>query len=347
MTGRARFLATAHRERTDTTPVWFMRQAGRCLPEYRALRERYDFLTVAKTPELAAEATLMPVTRFGVDGAVLFADIMLPLEGMGVPFEIRPNVGPVIADPIRTAADVERLRVVDAEAGTPYVLTALRLLKGELGERAALLGFAGAPFTLACYLVEGRSSREYPRTKALMYGEPAVWHRLMETLTEVVIRYLRGQVEAGADAVQLFDSWLGLLGPDAYESFVLPYTRRVFAALSGTAPTIHFSTGTVGLLDLIAGAGSDLVSVDWRLPIDAAWGRLGPDQGIQGNLDPTLVLAPWPAVEAGARHVLRQAAGRPGHIFNLGHGILPETDPDVLTRLVELVHRESRSTAGL
>ena len=343
MTGRARFLAAVRHEPTDATPVWFMRQAGRSLPEYRALRERFDFLTVAKTPELAAQATLMPVERFGVDGAVLFADIMLPLEGMGVPFEIRPNLGPVIPDPIRTAADVARLRVVEAQEGTPYVLAALRALRSDLGERAALLGFAGAPFTLACYLVEGRSSREYPRTKALVYGEPAVWHRLMETLTEVTIRYLRGQVEAGADAVQLFDSWLGLLGPDAYESFVLPYTRRIFASLRGLVPTIHFSTGTVSLLDLIAGTGCDVVSVDWRLPLDAAWRRVGLNRGIQGNLDPTLCLAPWPAVEVGARDVLRRAGGLPGHVFNLGHGILPETDPDVLTKLVQLVHNETRT----
>ena len=342
MTGRARLLAATCRRPVDATPVWFMRQAGRCLPEYRALRERHDFLTVATTPELAARATLMPVERFGVDGAVLFADIMLPLAGMGVPFEISPNVGPVIPSPIRTAADVDRLRVVEPEEGTPYVLEALRLVRGELGARAALLGFAGAPFTIACYLVEGRASREYPRTKALMYGEPLVWHRLMAALTEVVIRYLKGQIAAGADAVQLFDSWLGLLGPESYEAFVLPYTRRIFAALRGLAPTIHFSTGTASLLDLIAGTGCDIVSVDWRLPLDAAWARIGPDRGIQGNLDPTLLLAPWSAVETGARDVLRRAAGRPGHIFNLGHGILPETDPDALARLVALVHGEGR-----
>ncbi len=348
MTPRGRFLAAARREPVDSTPVWFMRQAGRCLPEYRALREKHAFMAVATTPELAVEATLMPVVRLGVDGAVLFADIMLPLAGMGVPFEIRPNVGPVIEHPVRTAADVARLRVVEAEEGTPYVLAAVRLLKRELGERAALLGFAGAPFTLACYLVEGRSSREYPRTKALMYGEPETWHRLMDVLTEVVIRYLRGQVAAGADVVQLFDSWLGLLGPAEYAANVLPYTRRVFAALAGLAPTIHFSTGTVGLLDQIATSGCGLVSVDWRLPLDAAWGRLGPNLGIQGNLDPTRLLAPWPVVEAGARDVLARAqvTGRHGHVFNLGHGVLPETDPDVLARLVELVHGEADRSAS-
>ncbi|MDQ3412763.1 MAG: uroporphyrinogen decarboxylase, partial [Chloroflexota bacterium] len=247
-------------------------------------------------------------------------------------------VGPVIANPIRTAADVARLRIVEAEEGTPYVLEALRLLKPALGERAALLGFSGAPFTLACYLIEGRPSREFPRAKAMMYGNPVLWHSLMDTLAEVVIRYLRGQIAAGADAVQLFDSWLGLLDPPSYEAFVLPYTKRIFAALRGMAPTIHFSTGTVALTELIGRSGCDLVSVDWRLPLDAAWKRVGHDRGIQGNLDPALLLAPWEAVEAGAREVLRRADGRPGHIFNLGHGIHPETDADQLTRLAGLVH---------
>jgi uroporphyrinogen decarboxylase len=338
MTGRARLLAAARRAPVDATPVWFMRQAGRCLPEYRALRAKYDFLTVAKTPELAAAATLMPVERFAVDAAVLFADIMLPLDGMGVPFAIEPNRGPVIAAPVRTEADVDRLRIVDAEEGTPYVLDTLRGLRRELGERAALLGFSGAPFTLACYLIEGKASREYPATKALMYGQPELWHRLMTTLTEVVVRYLRGQIAAGADAVQLFDSWLGLLSPQTYDEYVLPYTARIFAELRGSAPTIHFSTGTASLLEAIASAGSDLVAVDWRVPLDDAWTRIGADRGIQGNLDPTLVLAPFDVVAAGARDVLRRAGGRPGHIFNLGHGVLPETPPDHLTRIVELVH---------
>ena len=346
MTGRARLLAALNRQPVDATPVWFMRQAGRCLPEYRALRTEHAFLEVAKTPELAAMATLLPVDRFGVDGAVLFADIMLPLDGMGVPFRIDPGVGPVIETPVRTAADVARLRVVDAEDGTPYVMAALRLLKRELGERAALLGFSGAPFTLACYLIEGKGSREYPRTKALLYGQPDVWHRLMETLTEVVVRYLKAQVAAGADAVQLFDSWLGLLDAETYAAAVFPYTQWIFAELRGLAPTIHFSTGTVQLLDQIAATGPDVVSVDWRLPLDVAWERIGPACGIQGNLDPTLVLAPWDAVAAGARDVLRRAAGHPGHVFNLGHGVLPETDPDVLARLVELVHAETAVAAG-
>ena len=347
VTGRRRFLAATALEPVDATPVWFMRQAGRCLPEYRALRERHAFMDVATTPELAVAATLMPVDRFGVDGAVLFADIMLPLAGMGIPFEIRPGVGPVVAEPIRTVAQVERLRVVEAEEGTPYVLAALRLLKRELGERAAVLGFAGAPFTLACYAVEGRSSREYPRTKALMYGEPETWHALMEKLTGTTIAYLKGQIAAGADVVQLFDSWLGLLGPETYERFVLSYTRRIFAELGPLAPTIHFSTGTTQLLDQIGASGCRIVSVDWRLPLDEAWRRIPAGVGIQGNLDPTLLFAPWPAVEAGARDILRRVGGRPGHVFNLGHGILPETDPDVLARLVGMVHRETaRATSG-
>jgi uroporphyrinogen decarboxylase len=343
MSGRARLLAAARRQPVDVTPVWFMRQAGRCLPEYRALRERHDFLTVAKTPELAVEATLMPVRRLGVDGAVLFADIMLPLEGMGIPFRIEPSLGPVVPSPIRSDDDVDRLRVIDAREATPYVFEAIRWLRSELGESAALLGFSGAPFTLACYLIDGRPTREYPRTKALMYGRPELWHRLMDRLTEVVVRYLREQIAAGAEVVQLFDSWLGLLGPDAFVRFVLPYTRRIFEELRGRAPTIHFSTGTSSLLESIAAAGSDLVGVDWRVPLDEAWPRIGFDRGLQGNLDPALLLAPVAVVEDGAGDVLRRAAGRPGHIFNLGHGILPETDADQLARLVELVHRPTES----
>jgi uroporphyrinogen decarboxylase len=341
MTGRTRFLAAANRQPVDATPVWFMRQAGRTLPEYRALREKYPFLTMARTPELAVEATLMPLDRYPVDGAVLFADIMLPLDGMGIDYEIRPGVGPVIASPIRTAADIDRIRVVDPDEGTPYVLEAVRQLRAALGDRAAALGFAGAPFTLACYLVDGRPSREYPQTKALMYGEPELWDRLMSAITETTCRYLEGQVRAGADAVQLFDSWLGLLDPVTYARQVAPYTARIFERLRDLAPTIHFSTGTVQLLPEIAATGPAMISVDWRLPLDRAWDVIGPDIGIQGNLDPVLLMASWEAVEAGARDVLARAANRPGHVFNLGHGLLPETNPDQLARLVDLVHRES------
>ena len=340
MTGRQRLLAAARCEPVDVTPVWFMRQAGRSLPEYRALRERHSFMTVATTPELAAAATLMPVTRLGVDAAVLFADIMLPLASLNIPFEIRPGTGPVISDPIRSAADVDRLVATSAAEALPYVFEAVRLVRGELGEQAAVLGFAGAPFTLACYLIEGQPSREFPTAKALMYGDPPAWHRLMETLTTVTVDYLRAQIAAGADAVQLFDSWLGLLDPVTFEQMVLPYTRRIFAAVTPLAPTIHFSTGTTALLPQIGASGCNVVSVDWRLPLDDAWARLPHAVAIQGNLDPARVLAPWPAAAAGTEDVLRRAAGRPGHIFNLGHGILPQTDPEALARIVRCVHRE-------
>jgi uroporphyrinogen decarboxylase len=341
MTGRQRFLAAARLQPVDVTPVWFMRQAGRSLPEYRALRERHDFMTVATTPELAVQATLMPVHRLGVDAAVLFADIMLPLASLGVSFEIRPGVGPVIPNPVRSRGDVERMRFTPSDLATPYVLEALRQLKRELGDRAALLGFAGAPFTLACYLVEGKPAREFPRAKALMYGEPETWHALMDALTHVTIDYLQAQIAAGADAIQLFDSWLGLLDPESYETMALPYTRRIFAAVTPLAPTIHFSTGTAALLELVGQSGCTSVSVDWRQPLDVAWDRLGPGLGIQGNLDPALLLAPWPAVERRARDVLERAGGRSGHILNLGHGILPQTDPEVLAGIVRLAHGEA------
>ncbi len=341
MTGRGRFLAAAQRQPVDRTPVWFMRQAGRCLPEYRALRQRHDFMTVAHTPELAVEATLMPVDRLGVDGAVLFADIMLPLEGMGVEFEIKPGVGPVISHPIRTAEDIARLRVVDPEEGTPYVLEAIRLLRSELGERAAALGFAGAPFTLACYLIDGRPTKEYPLAKSMMIGQPDLWHALMEKLTDVTVRYLRGQIAAGADVVQLFDSWLGLLGPVEFGQHVLPYTARIFRELKGLAPTVHFSTGTVQLLTQIGEADPDIVSVDWRLSIGETWKRLEYRTGIQGNLDPSTLLAPWDAVRSRVDAILDEIGGREGHIFNLGHGILPQTDADQLARIVERVHTRS------
>lgn len=346
MTGRERFLAAANGQSVDRTPVWFMRQAGRCLPEYRALRTKHPFLEVARTPELAVEATLMPVDRLGVDGAVLFADIMLPLDGMGVDFEIRPGVGPVIANPIRTMEDIERIRVVEPEEGTPYVLQALTLLRQELGDRAATLGFAGAPFTMACYLIDGKPTKEYPRTKAMMYGEPELWHALMTKLSDITARYLEGQVRAGADVVQLFDSWLGLVDPVSYHDRVAPYTAAIFDRLRGKVPTVHFSTGTVQLLEEIAATRPTIVSVDWRLPIDRAWDTIGHDLGIQGNLDPTMLMAPWETIEVAANDVLARAAGRTGHIFNLGHGLHPETNPDHLARLVELVHGYDRPASS-
>ena len=343
MTGEERMLAACRVQPVDCTPVWFMRQAGRCLAEYRQLRERYDILEIAKTPELCARVTQMPVDVFGVDAAVMFADIMLPLDGMDVPFRIEPEVGPIIDRPLRSAEDVARLRVVEAEEATPYLFESIRILRRELGGRAALVGFAGAPFTLACYLIEGRPSRDYARAKALMFGQPDVWQRLMETLAEVVVRYLRAQVEAGVQVVQLFDSWVGALGPGDYERFVLPHTTRIFSEMSATGvPTIHFGTGAASLLELMADAGSDMVGVDWRVRLDDAWHRIGPGKGIQGNLEPAVLLAPFGVVEKAALDVLERAGGRPGHVFNLGHGVLPDTPPDALKRLVDFVHQQSR-----
>ncbi len=349
MRGAERVLAACRRGPVDCTPVWFMRQAGRCLADYRKLRERYDILTLTRTPELCAQVTQMPVEALGVDAAVLYADIMLPLYGMGVPFSIDPGIGPIIHAPVRDRAAVDALAVVEAEDATPELFETIRLLRRELGGRAALIGFAGAPYTVASYLIEGRPSRDHVRAKGLMYGEPALWHRLMETLTEVTIRYLRAQIAAGAQVVQLFDSWMGDLGRREYERHVQPYSRQVFEALGGAGvPTIHFGTGTVGLLEQMAAAGGDLVSVDWRVPLDEAWRRIGPDKGIQGNLDPAVLLAPMDVVEREAARVLAAAGNRPGHVFNLGHGVLPDSPSDHLRRLVDFVHEQTaRDRAGV
>ena len=343
MTGRERMLAALRREAVDRTPVWFMRQAGRCLAAYRELRERYDILTITRTPELCAQVTLMPVDELGVDAAVMYADIMLPLVGMGVPFSIDPGVGPIIHEPVRSASDVANLRVLEsAEEATPDLFAAIRGIRQQLAGRAAVVGFAGAPFTVAAYLIEGQPSRDYARSKAMMHGDPELWDRLMETLADVTLRYLRAQVAAGADVLQLFDSWVGALSRRDYEARVLPHVRRIFAGLAGTGvPRIYFGTGCAHLLEAMAGAGADALSVDWRLPLDEAWGRIGPQLGIQGNLDPSVALAPWPVVEREARRVLAEAGGRAGHVFNLGHGVLPETDAGTLRQIVELVHRET------
>ena len=328
------------REPVERTPVWFMRQAGRCLEEYRALRERFGILEIARTPELCAQVTAMPVERLGVDAAVLYADIMLPLDGMGVPFHIEPDLGPIVERPLRSGADVAALRVVAAEEATPYLFETIRALRGDLRPETALVGFAGAPFTLASYLVEGRPSRDHALAKKLLFGEPVLWDGLMTTLVEVVSRYLVAQVDAGVDAVQLFDSWAGALAPQDYARASLPYTREIFRRVGGRVPRIHFATGNPALTRLFAETGADVVSVDWREPLDDAWARIG-DCGIQGNLDPGICLAPFEVVSAGARDVLRRAAGRPGHVFNLGHGVLPATEADTLARLAELVHEET------
>ena len=337
-----RFLRACRHEPVDATPVWFMRQAGRSFAAYRTLRERYGILELAKTPDLCAEVTLMPVDELGVDAAVMFADIMLPLEPMGVGLRIEPEIGPIIDRPIRSAADVAALRPFDlAEVG--FTLDAIRLVRRELDGRAGVIGFSGAPFTLACYLIEGRPSRDFATAKAFMYREPAAWHDLMERLSAMIVVYLRAQVDAGADVVQLFDSWVGGLGPRDYREFVQPHVHRIFVALRDV-PTIHFGTGTAALLGAMAEAGGDVIGLDHRISLADAWERLGDERGVQGNLDSARLLAGWPATRTGALAVLGEAAGRPGHVFNLGHGVLPSTDTDLLRRLVDLVHEETART---
>jgi uroporphyrinogen decarboxylase len=326
-------LRTLRREPVERTPVWFMRQAGRSLPEYRALRERYSFFELGGTPELCAEVTLQPVRRLGVDAAVLFADIMTPVVQMGIDVELVEGVGPVIAETVGTAADVSRLRLPD-DFGP--VIDAIRLIRAELDPERALLGFCGGPFTVAGYLVEGKPSRDFLRVKELMYRDPGVWHALMQKLAAAFASYVRAQVDAGADAIQLFDSWVGVLSVADYEEFVAPYSARVLAAVD--VPTIHFGTGTTHLLASMAGAGGDAIGLDWRIPLDEGWLAVGPERGVQGNLDPAAMLGPWERIEAAADDVLERAAGRPGHVFNFGHGVLPGTDPAALGRLRELVH---------
>jgi uroporphyrinogen decarboxylase len=316
-----------------------MRQAGRSLPEYRVIRERHGMFDIMRTPELTAEVTLQPVRRHGVDAAILFSDIVAPLMAIGVDVEIKPGVGPVFGQPIRNEDDLEQLRPLEPDQDMPWMLDAVRGIVQELGPDTPLIGFAGAPFTVASYLVEGGPSREYAQTKALMLGRPDLWARLLDTLADMAIASLAAQVGAGARAVQLFDSWAGALDPATYEAHVLPASARIFSALADLdVPRIHFGVGTGELLGLMGSAGADVVGVDWRVPLDAGWTRAGPDKAVQGNLDPAVLFAPWAVVEREARTVLQRAGGRPGHVFNLGHGVLPDTDPDVLTRLVELVH---------
>jgi uroporphyrinogen decarboxylase len=332
---------TARLEPAERTPVWFMRQAGRSLPGYREIRKRHSLFEVCRQPELCAEVTLEPVRAHGVDAAVMFADIMLPVLGMGVDVELVEDVGPVIEQPIRTAADVESLRVPDPEEAVPFILEAVRLVRAELAPEQALVGFCGGPFTVAGYLVEGRPTRDFKHTKRLMYGSPEVWHALMEKLTEMSIRYLRAKVEAGADVVQLFDSWVGALSLDDYAEFVSPYSHRILSAIS--APTIHFGTGTHHLLGEMAENAGDVIGIDWRSRVDDVL-ELG--RGVQGNLDPALLLGPFERVERETREILSVAGGRPGHIFNLGHGVLPETDPAHLRALVDVVHESTAKVAA-
>jgi uroporphyrinogen decarboxylase len=333
----SRFLDAARARPVDATPIWLMRQAGRSLPEYRALRERYTLLDIVAQPDLCAEVTLQPVRRLGVDAAVMFADIMLPLRGMGVDFELVEDVGPVIAEPVKSARDVDRLRVPEGEEAAPQVITAIKQVVRQ--SPVPVVCFAGAPFTLASYLIEGRPSRDFKLTKRFMYHEPRAFEELLSKLAATMAGYLSAQVGAGAAALQLFDSWVGALAVEDYTERVAPHTRAVMAATESLqVPRIHFGTGTAGLLEAIVATGPDLVSLDWRVPLDVGWERIGFDRGVQGNLDPAVMLGPSELVRARARDVLRRAGGRPGHVFNLGHGVLPETPLENLQLLVETVH---------
>ena len=339
------FARAARGEATPYTPVWFMRQAGRILPEYRALRERWSLLEICRQPELCAEVTLQPMRRMPLDAAVLFADIMLPLVGVGVELELVDDVGPVIRKPILDLAGTTALRPIVPEQDVPFVLETIGLVRQEIAPQRGVLGFAGAPFTLASYLIEGRPTRDFVKTKALMHGAPDVWEALLDRLTVIMIDYLAAQIRAGVDAVQLFDSWVGALDAEDYVRYVQPYTRRIFAALRPLGvPMIHFGVNTATLLDHMKDDGGTIVGVDWRMSLDTAWRRIGHERGIQGNLDPGALLAPADVMERKAADVLRRANGRPGHIFNLGHGILPATPLDNAIRLVDFVHEHSSRT---
>ena len=319
-----------------------MRQAGRYMPEYRAIRARHSLLEICRQPELAAEVTLQPVDRIEVDAAILFSDLLLPFEPLGIPFDFVKGEGPAIERPVRCAADLRRLRRFEPREDLEHVLTTIRLVRRELDGRVPLIGFAGAPFTMASYAIEGGASRAFALTKGLMYSEPEVWHELCGLFAEVVGDYLRAQVEAGVQAVQLFDSWVGALSDRDYREFALPHTRRIMDAVADAGvPVIHFGTGTATLLEAMVEAGGDVVGVDWRVPLDEAWERIGTEKAVQGNLDPTLLLGPVHRLLDGADAVLRQAGGRPGHIFNLGHGILPETPVEHVQALARFVHARS------
>jgi uroporphyrinogen decarboxylase len=339
-THESAFLKACRREPVPHTPVWFMRQAGRSLPEYLKVREGIAMLDSCMMPELVTEITLQPVRRHKVDAAIYFSDIVVPLKAIGIDLDIKPGVGPVIADPIRTRADLARLRDLTPE-DVSYVTEAIGMLTAELGS-TPLIGFAGAPFTLASYLVEGGPSRNHERTKAMMYGEPELWADLLDRLAEITGAFLKVQIEAGASAVQLFDSWVGALAPADYRRSVMPASAKVFDAVAPYGvPRIHFGVGTGELLGLMGEAGADIVGVDWRVPMNEGARRVGPGKALQGNLDPAVLFAPTATVEAKAREVLDASAGLEGHIFNLGHGVLPTTDPDALTRLVEYVHEQT------
>ena len=335
---KSRFLKACRCQPVDTTPVWFMRQAGRYMAKYRAIREKYSLLEIVQQPELAAEVTLQPVRAFNVDAAILFADILLPLQPMGVDFEFARGEGPVIRHPVRTRADVDALRPLYPDETLAHVMDAIRLLRTEL-VNTPLIGFSGAPFTVASYMIEGGSSRDYKTTKLMMYSAPDIWHAFMEKLSTALAEYLAAQIRAGAQVVQLFDSWVGTLSPMDYETFVLPYSKKVLDAAKATGvPVIHFGTGTAALLPLMRQAGGDVIGLDWRVPLDRGWQTTGHDRAVQGNLDPMALFAPGLEMKKRIHDVLRRAEGRPGHIFNVGHGILQHTPEENVKAAVEIIH---------
>ena len=341
-----RFLRACRREPVDATPVWFMRQAGRYMADYRALRKRYSLLQICREPELAVAVTMQPVDVIEVDAAILFSDLLVPFTPLGLHFDFVKGEGPAIEHPIRNAHDVERLRTFDPREALAYVLETIRLLRRELAAKVPLIGFAGAPFTLAAYAIEGGPSTTYMHTKAFMYSQPAAWHRLCERLASTVADFLVAQVEAGVQALQVFDSWAGALGRDDYREFALPHTRSIFDRVkSRGVPMIHFGVGASAILGDLAEAGGDVIGLDWREPLDEGWARV-PGRGVQGNLDPALLLGPVDRMLAGARDVLERAGGRPGHVFNLGHGILPPTPLEHAQELARFIHQETRTRTG-
>ena len=341
-TQKDRFIKACRKESTDCTPVWFMRQAGRYMKAYQVIRKKYSLMEMFKNPDLVAEVTLQPVNAFSIDAAIIFADILLPLEGMGVGIEFPPPGGPVMHNPVRKPADVESLRIADPAEDLDYVLQGLRMVRSEIDGKIPLIGFAGAPFTLASYAIEGGSSSNYLIAKNFMYRNPDAWHLLMEKLSRTVLNFLKAQVEAGAQVVQIFDSWAGCLSPADYRDYVFPHMKKIFAELKeANIPSINFGTGTAGLLPIIAEAGGDVIGVDWRIPLDQAWNIIGKGAGIQGNLDPVALMAPRDFMEQRTAEILDKAAGRLGHIFNLGHGILPSTAEDSVKALADYVHEYS------
>ncbi len=343
MTTNNQFLKACRKEKTDYTPVWLMRQAGRYMEEYRKIRSKVDFLTMCKTPDLAAEVTLQPINRIGVDAAIIFADILLPLEPMGIKLEFAKNEGPVINNPIRTNEDVNALRLINTDEELPFLPETIRIVKQELNGKVPLIGFSGAPFTLASYIIEGGSSKNYIHAKKMMYNEPETWNRLMGKISDVIINYLLAQIKAGAETVQLFDSWVGCLSTEDYRQYVLPHSKNIIENIKKeiNIPVIHFGTNTTTLLQSMKEAGGDVIGLDWRINLDEGWEKIGFDKAVQGNLDPLVLLSNPTEIEKRVKDILKRADGRPGHIFNLGHGILPQTPVDNVIALVEMVHNFS------